>query len=725
MTIKRIDLSIIITAHKEGILLHRTMLSVRRAIKALGNKYTFEIVLHVDNPDDETNDYIKIHRKDILKDVKIFTNNFGDPSLSRNFAIQKATGDYIATIDADDLMGEKWLIDSLDAIKQQPDKQIVAHPEYVVLFGNKNDLIVEKYRPIDSDYDALMSVYSSPWPSTIIISRELLVKYPYPSNTPGYGFEDWWLSNTLIHADTQQLLVPETVFFVRKRAGSESQEKTAVTSIVKFNELLSLPYIRSLKPVMQDALKPNFISGQGSKSQTKRFAKRVMPEKIYRLSGEMFHRFRMAIRKAPSTQVPKWLGDEWSKMNAIDAEVISPSQGRRFIPTYTKRPIEHDQAGALYKAVVDQLHYDHYDYLLFIPWLIAGGAEKYIITMINTIQEMRPEKKIIVISTLPADNVYSSKLNNQIDFIDLGNLAINILPTVIDRVLEQLVEHSGIAHIQVMNSKLGYDFINNHRYYLVNTGKVLSATSFNRLLIDNNRQIGYTVTEAPRIYDIAKVVTTDNKETLRIWKEEYGFDPKKMLLQRQEVKLSSPIKRKTHLPQNGRLKVLWAARIVPEKLPGLVPEIASLVENFADIDMFGTCEQRYKDLLSDLPNNVNYRGSYKNGLATLMNKEKYDVYLYTSTGDGTPNVLLEAIQLELPIVAPAVGGIPDLIIDQKSGLLVNNHADSKAYFAALQKMRSEKLRNKLIKGAIKIVSRDFSSEQYRKSIAEYLDRINY
>jgi glycosyltransferase involved in cell wall biosynthesis len=724
MVSKKIDLSIIITVHRENILAHRTMLSIRRAIKALDRKYTSEIIMHVDNPDDATNDYIRVNKNGILKNVKIFTNHFGDPGSSRNFAIQKAAGQYIATIDADDLMSKNWLVNSLDAIKLYPNEQVVAHPEYVVLFGNKTDLIVEKYRPIDTDNDTLMSVYSSPWPSTIIASRDLLIKYPYPTNAPGYGFEDWWLSNTFIHAGVRQLLIPETVFFVRKRHGSESQQKTDVTSVVKFSELLSLSNIRSLKPVTQDALKSNFVGSKGLKSSAKRIAKRIIPARYHRFASVILYRLRPATKKEPDAQIPKWLADEWSEMNAIDAEVISPSQGKRFIPIYPKRPIEHDQAGALYKAIVDQLQYNDYDYLLFVPWLIAGGAEKYIIDMINTIQKMRPDKHIVVISTLPADNIYKSKLNHKIDFVDLGNLAVNILPVVVNRVLEQLIEHSGVTHIQVMNSKLGYDFIDSHRYYMKSTNKIIIATSFNRIIDKNNRQIGYTVTDTPHVYDIVTVVTSDNRETLRIWEEEYGFDSKKMLLHRQGVEFD-PSKIHWHASHDNRLKVLWASRIVPEKLPQLVPEIGALVSDFADIDMFGSCEPKHRDLLPNLPENVTYRGAYQNGLSTLVNSKKYDIYLYTSTGDGTPNALLEAIQLGLPIVAPAVGGIPDFIIDQKSGLLIDDFMNPKAYSDALHKMLDEKLRNKLAKGAIQIIAQDFSPEKYQKNIAEYLDIISY
>ena len=82
-------ISVIITAHAEGILIHRTLASVQRAISQLPSSYRpVEIVLHVDNPTQETTDYINTHKLSTLKDASIYTNSFGDLGSSRNFAIE-------------------------------------------------------------------------------------------------------------------------------------------------------------------------------------------------------------------------------------------------------------------------------------------------------------------------------------------------------------------------------------------------------------------------------------------------------------------------------------------------------------------------------------------------------------------------------------------------------------------------------------------------------------
>jgi glycosyltransferase involved in cell wall biosynthesis len=48
------------------------------------------------------------------------------------------------------------------------------------------------------------------------------------------------------------------------------------------------------------------------------------------------------------------------------------------------------------------------------------------------------------------------------------------------------------------------------------------------------------------------------------------------------------------------------------------------------------------------------------------------VLLLTSEKEGMPNVVMEAQLLGLPVVAPCVGGVPDLVEDGRGGALVNS-----------------------------------------------------
>ena len=56
----------------------------------------------------------------------------------------------------------------------------------------------------------------------------------------------------------------------------------------------------------------------------------------------------------------------------------------------------------------------------------------------------------------------------------------------------------------------------------------------------------------------------------------------------------------------------------------------------------------------------------------------FDAFIYTSSFDGMPNIILETMACGLPVVAPDVGGIGEAVVSGKTGHLVSNMADDDA-----------------------------------------------
>jgi glycosyltransferase involved in cell wall biosynthesis len=67
--------------------------------------------------------------------------------------------------------------------------------------------------------------------------------------------------------------------------------------------------------------------------------------------------------------------------------------------------------------------------------------------------------------------------------------------------------------------------------------------------------------------------------------------------------------------------------------------------------------------------------------------------------DGIPNVILEAFMLNVPVIASDVGGIPEAVIDWRSGLLVEPGNVLRLKEAILSLLKDHSLRSQIIKGA--------------------------
>jgi glycosyltransferase involved in cell wall biosynthesis len=93
-----------------------------------------------------------------------------------------------------------------------------------------------------------------------------------------------------------------------------------------------------------------------------------------------------------------------------------------------------------------------------------------------------------------------------------------------------------------------------------------------------------------------------------------------------------------------------------------------------------------------------------------------DVFVLPSHSEGSPNVLLEAMAAEVPIVTTAVGGVPEIVTNEESALLVAPK-NPQALAAAIDRMlQDEALAHRLTTVASALVAREHSPEAYTRSL---------
>lgn len=89
----------------------------------------------------------------------------------------------------------------------------------------------------------------------------------------------------------------------------------------------------------------------------------------------------------------------------------------------------------------------------------------------------------------------------------------------------------------------------------------------------------------------------------------------------------------------------------------------------------------------------------------------FDIFILPSTKEGLPYVLLEAGLAGLPVIASNVGGIPEIIENEKSGILINPKNSSEIITAVSRLIKNPENRSGYGRELNRTVSTKFSFEQ--------------
>lgn len=136
-------------------------------------------------------------------------------------------------------------------------------------------------------------------------------------------------------------------------------------------------------------------------------------------------------------------------------------------------------------------------------------------------------------------------------------------------------------------------------------------------------------------------------------------------------------------PQKNHAAILGAAAILKKK------GINARIHCYGDGPLMEQTRQQAREL--GLENTVIFEG-VSNDVFTPM--AQADLFILPSGWEGMPMTIIEAMGTGLPVIAARVGGVPDMVTDGESGLLIAPTAEELAQ--AIEKLvRDEALRQSL------------------------------
>jgi len=89
----------------------------------------------------------------------------------------------------------------------------------------------------------------------------------------------------------------------------------------------------------------------------------------------------------------------------------------------------------------------------------------------------------------------------------------------------------------------------------------------------------------------------------------------------------------------------------------------------------------------------------------------FDVLVISSLSEGLPITLLESMRAGIPVISTRVGGIPDVIVNDKSGILVSPGNPNELRDAIILVMKNPKITYSMIKQAKSLFNNNYSSDK--------------
>jgi len=698
----KVDVSVVLNMHREAPYLRPTLLSLNAcALEARRSGLVVELVAVFDCADEATREVFRDTTLNGFDNIKAVDVSVGSLGLARNAGVERADGEFVWTADGDDLVSSNAIVALVKTARNHPHPNVAVFIEFLAAFGESFHVV----RYFGSEWlTAADVVYQHPFVSRIFIRRAAFeaLRYLDLKLTTGFAYEDWDFNVRLLASGFDFKTAPDTVFFYRQRNNSLLKQANAL----------------SAKIIPQSPL----FEPQRYCSEMSRARERVG-------DWSVFVRERHAICQRHFAH--ELFASEELKGYVADAAKLDPEvEPLRIEESGSYCPIPWDSAhwGFQLEKLFRLVGIQPFDTVVLLPWLKPGGAEKYILQILHELKAAGAADRVLVLSgesasshewikQLPEGSVFIDIFNAfpMLNNADRDAMVARLLLAVTPRYARLHIKASVFAH-RIMN---GY-------------GSVLSShfkTVYYRFCDESYAWYGQRLTMACGVNFLRKhlssidLMVSDCDAIAKSDLASMGACENKY----HTIYAKCSVRDQIFAPLEPTGRFLWASRVSAQKRPELIAQIATELRRFYPdfvIEVYGQIDAALAPKNLFAAPGVTYCGGF-DGIDTLPVKS-FDGFLYTAAFDGLPNILLEVMGMGLPVVAPDIGGIAEVVMNDKTGFLVpdlvNDQALVFAYVDAIRRIYDDWASARLVaERGRQLIENQHNENAFKKRVAEVFE----
>lgn len=585
----------------------------------------------------------------------------------RNRGIALAAAPVIAVVDAGDLVAPDWLRRAAETARED---DAIARPEAVVTFGGRSG-----WWPQPGQQDgALLLPVAPAWGASVVATADTWSRMPYPLVTDD-DLDAAWQAETLSRG-ARQSIVARTAAFQRvwtERAPWEFH----VDALAPTEFLRNAEFAASVEP---PAAPPQ---------RTVLTVRGIPVGRAARAVAEPWLRGARRLAGARRPGFPEWVRRSWGAANRLEPLVpfLRPDTAGWFEHA-SDSGSERERAARGYWWLLARVG-SPVDYLFFAPWLRTGGGDSVLRQYLEAALRRDPGARTALVTTEPEASPMLAALPAAVRVAEARELLAagvhrdRLVRQIVPALLTQLAPHT----VHAFNSTVAFDVIERIGHRL---SSELFLTTFAIDRSADGERLSVLFLRPPRFLDPVRAVLVDSEQFVDTAVRELGYPRERFVVQRSVIDLPE----RTHRGAvDGPLRVFWAGRFdLPKRLDVLARVLRHarsagfpLEVHYYGLEVMGT--PGLSETLASLEKLGAIRHPPYRSFAELP-LERLDAYLLTSEWEGVPLTVLEAMASGVPVVAPLVGGVGE-VLTAATGYPVPAFDDEVGYLAAFRAIRDD------------------------------------